>query len=308
MKKQILLSVFGLLMIFNYQYSHAQGTTVTIDLSNSVIGMERSGAPTTPAPAQPEFSAYSWTCGGVPCIGRTLMSIDLSAIPANATIIYAKLSLYADPQCTYLGYYGQPTYGTLNRGVIKRITSAWDPNTVTWNNQPSISNANKLKLKSSSSVTQDYTNLDATALIQDMIDNPSYGILLKMSDETNYYKSLILGSNLNSVEAYKPVLVVTYTTEGVQKNTTALTAPWQVAISPNPASQDLTFSFTDVNDGEMIQLSVFSIAGQLIISEEIPAASTHTMDVTDLKAGMYFYRAENKTTHASVSGKFLKQL
>ena len=134
MKKQTLLSVFGLLMIFNFQYSHAQGTTITIDLSNSVTGMERSGAPTIPAPAVPDFAAYSWTCGGSPCIGRTLMSVDLSAIPSNATILYATLSVYADPQCTYLGYFGQPTYGTQNRGVIKRITSPWDPNTVTWNN------------------------------------------------------------------------------------------------------------------------------------------------------------------------------
>lgn len=307
MKKQTLLSVFGLLMIFNFQYSHAQGTTITIDLSNSVTGMERSGAPTIPAPAVPDFAAYSWTCGGSPCIGRTLMSVDLSAIPSNATILYATLSVYADPQCTYLGYFGQPTYGTQNRGVIKRITSPWDPNTVTWNNQPSISNANKLELISSSTLTQDYLNLDATALVQDMIDNPSYGILLKMSDETNYYKSLILGSNSNAVSTYKPTLVVTYSTEGVQKPNTSLIAPWQVTISPNPASQDIMFGFSDVNDGEMIQLSLYSITGRVLRSEVIPASSAHTMNVADLDAGVYFYKAENNTTHATYSGKFFKQ-
>ncbi|HUM48078.1 MAG TPA: DNRLRE domain-containing protein [Chitinophagales bacterium] len=308
MKSKILLFTAFVLTLFIYQKSSAQSTTVNINLSNSVIGMERSGAPNEPAPAVPDFSAYTWTCGGTLCIGRTLMSVDLSAIPSGATIIEAKLSLYADSNCTFLGIYGEPTYGDINRGIVRRITSPWDANTVTWNNKPTTVKKNQVKIKSSTTTAQSYQNLNATALVQDMIDHPSYGIIVQMNDEVNYYKSLIFGSNLNEKEWLQPKLMVTYTINGdSQKIKPNAAAALEVEVYPNPAAENVVFEFNNMNDGDQLQLSVFTITGQLVQTVVLKDTDTYTMNLSSLNAGLYFYKAENTTTHVSYSGKFFRQ-
>jgi hypothetical protein len=283
--------------------------TVTLIPDNCSIGMERSGAPDIPAPAEPNFSSYSWTCGGYPCIGRTLMSTDLSALPANITVIDARLSLYADPACTYLGYFGQPTYGGNNRSVIRRVTGAWDPNTVTWNNQPSITKVHQVYLHSSQSDVQDYLNLDVTKMIQDMINNPSsnHGILLQMNDEFNHYKSMIFGSCLHPDENLRPKFVITYVEGGSGKTAGAESTPWEVEVSPNPAADHVSFEFTDFESGDAITLSLYNISGQLVHRENTTASALLELNVSLWNTGMYFFSAENKTTRAVCVGKFVKQ-
>ncbi|MBK9731669.1 MAG: T9SS type A sorting domain-containing protein [Chitinophagaceae bacterium] len=195
-----------------------------------------------------------------------------------------------------------------NRGIVRRITSDWDPATVTWNNKPSVTNMHQLKLHSSNSLTQDYENQDVTHLVQDMIDYPSYGILIKMNDEVNYYKSLILGSCLNAVESLRPKLVVTYSTNASieKKNLTTGTQP-EVETYPNPASDLLTFEFTDFSVQDQIQISVYSITGQLLRSETTTSSNSYVMDIASLNNGIYFFKAESKNSHNSYSGKFMKQ-
>jgi hypothetical protein len=197
---------------------------------------------------------------------RTLMSVDLSILPPNIHVVDATLSLYADPACTYLGYYGQPTYGSDNRSKIRRITTPWDPNTVTWNNQPSTTKVNQAFLPSSHNDAQDYPHIDVTGLIQDMVDDPSasYGLIIQMSDEVNHYKSLIFGSCLHSDESLRPKLVVTYEDNGGKAAAHSSPAPWKVEVTPNPASDNIFFEFTDFNEGEILELSVYNLSGQLV--------------------------------------------
>lgn len=45
----------------------------------------------------PDFAAIAWTSGGTPYLGRSLADFDLSAIPENAIILEAKISLFANP-------------------------------------------------------------------------------------------------------------------------------------------------------------------------------------------------------------------
>jgi hypothetical protein len=134
----------------------AQIQTAIFYWDTCAVGMERSGDPNGPAPDLPNFSSYTWTCGGNLCIGRTLMNFDLSPLDSGDFIIDARLSLYADPACTYLGYIGQPTYGTFNRSIIRRVTSPWDKNTVTWNNKPQTTKVHQVRLKSSKNTSQNY--------------------------------------------------------------------------------------------------------------------------------------------------------
>src|SRR4029077_16454765 len=54
-------------------------------------------------------------------VKRSLINLDLSAIPAGAQIKEAAVNLYS------------PTPAAATSGVeLRQLTSAWDPNTVTW--------------------------------------------------------------------------------------------------------------------------------------------------------------------------------
>lgn len=301
--------MFALMVIIGTHTLVSAQTTVTIDLSNSQIGMGRSGDPNGPAPAQPEFASYSWTCQGVHCIGKTLMSIDLSQIPANVTILSASLSLFADPECTYLGWYGQPTVGTFNAGVIKRVTGAWDEATVTWNNHPGATNVNRVVLPTSSTVVQDYPNLDITGIIQDLYNDAAnnFGIVLRMRDEVNYYKSLIFGSPLNANPDIRPVLTVTYD-DGQKLSTPAPNAfEFGAEVSPNPASDFVMLDFSNVHSLDQITLQIFDLNGKEVMTINNITGDQYTFDVSGLQSGIYFFRAENKTTQSFYEGKIVKQ-
>ncbi|MBK5286451.1 MAG: DNRLRE domain-containing protein, partial [Bacteroidia bacterium] len=155
----------------------------------------------------------TWSCSGSPCVGRSIMNFDLSAIPTNSIINSATLYLYADiNNAGSNGIPGQPTYGTDNAGWVRRITQSWNENTVTWNTQPSFTTQNEVTLPQSTSTTQDYA-ATVSALVQDMINNPSssFGFLVMEKNESIYYNSLIFVSNDNADTARNPKLVITYT-------------------------------------------------------------------------------------------------
>ncbi|MBK6839656.1 MAG: DNRLRE domain-containing protein [Bacteroidetes bacterium] len=61
-------------------------------------------------------------------------------------------------------------------------------NTVTWNNQPSTTTTDEVILAQSTSGTQDYTNMDVTPIVQEMVSDQAmnYGFVLKLTNETFY--------------------------------------------------------------------------------------------------------------------------
>lgn len=164
----------------------------------------------------PDFAAMAWTNGGTPTHVRSLVGFDLSVIPAGAIINSARLSLYS---------FNSPSNGAhanisgSNESVIQRITSSWEENAVTWENQPATTSQNQVFLPASTSSTQDYLDINVTQMVQDMMANPSagYGFLLKLVTE-EYYRSMIFASSDNTNTALHPKLEVTYT-EGIQVDT-----------------------------------------------------------------------------------------
>lgn len=305
MKKTFMLIFIAVITAASVTITQAQ-TTVTIDLSNSALGMERSGAKNIPLSGVPDFSAYTWTCGGSLCIGRTLMTIDLGAIPEGVTITAASLSLYADDQSA-LGWYGQPTVGDHNGGRIKRIVEAWDANTADWKNKPATTAANSVNIVKSSSDDQDYLNLDITGIIQDMYSaGNNYGILIRMKDESNFYKSLIFGSPLNAHDDFRPVLTVTYNPERLSvpdQDALAFTAD----VYPNPAVDHLSFDFSNVYTNDQLNLIVFDVNGKQMMNVKEISGDEYSLDVTGLTPGIFFYQVENTTQHTVCNGKFIKQ-
>jgi len=172
---------------------------------NSVDGKDAvisSYYPSTNYEDQTNFRAEAWTYSGSPSTIRGLVEFNLSAIPSDATIVEAKLSLY---HCTEWEDTGE------NSCLLKRITSSWDESTVTWNNQPPATTQNQVILSKSTSSYQDYTDIDVAALVQDMINNPqnSHGFLLCLQMEEVYSRLAFSSSDCGNTSLL-PKLYIKY--------------------------------------------------------------------------------------------------
>ena len=164
-------------------------------------------------PNEIELASRAWTISSVPTNWRSVFKFNLSCIPPNAIIQHASLSLFYATQNGF-GNQQQESLTSSNESVVQRVTSAWAENTVTWNNQPSATTADEVILPQSTSPTQDYTNLDVTAMVQSMVSTTNNGFLLKLTNET-YYANLLFASGDNPDSSRHPLLEVTFTVPGI---------------------------------------------------------------------------------------------
>src|SRR4030095_13305236 len=67
-----------------------------------------------------QLSIVSWTHSGAPEYARSYIKFDLSNVPTNATLISAKLSLFAIP-VPGTGNFVDAHFGTQNSFTIRRI-------------------------------------------------------------------------------------------------------------------------------------------------------------------------------------------
>jgi hypothetical protein len=155
------------------------------------------------------FAAIAWTAQGSPLIVRSLLKFDLSFIRTNTSIKRATLSLYA-VNSKSIGK-GHSSMSGSNEFILKKITSPWNEHSVTWNTQPSVTNQNQIVLPATISDNQDYTDIDLTGLIQEMINKPSdnYGIMISLETE-DYYRRLLFGSSDNPDIQKRPKLVIEF--------------------------------------------------------------------------------------------------
>jgi hypothetical protein len=156
----------------------------------------------------PEFNALAWTAQGGVSDHRSFIEFDLSFIPAGSAVVSAYLSLYWNPTSSNTGHSNLtgPNDATLNK-----VIEPWDEHYITWMTQPPTSTQNQVMLPASTSNTQDYTNIDVTAMVQDFVSDPStnYGMLLRSVSETAYH-SLIFCSSDHPDASKRPKLVITY--------------------------------------------------------------------------------------------------
>lgn len=154
-----------------------------------------------------DFDALSWTIQGVPINSRSLLSFDLSSIPPGSQITSATLNLYFNPTTSVGNHFH---YGA-NSSYLLRVGAVWDENTVTWNNQPAVITANAITLASSSTNTQNYTNIDVINLVKLMVDTPStnFGFELRLQTEIKY-RALIFCSSDYPNASLRPKLVIKY--------------------------------------------------------------------------------------------------
>jgi len=231
-----------------------------------------------------DFPSMAWTNGSTPVNARGLIDFDFSSIPSGATINSASLSLYS---------YNSPANGShstlngSNESVLSRVTSSWNENTVTWDNQPSITTQNQVFLAASVNSIQDYLNIDVTNLVQDMMNDPanSHGFLLKLVTE-EFYRRMIFASSDNSDPNLHPKLEVCYSlvSSVAEENNNNIA----VNVFPNPASQSITIDLSNFKQ-ELVSIEISNNLGQ-IINHSTEKQSKVVVDVSDYVKGLYFVK------------------
>ena len=157
----------------------------------------------------PELGASSWTHQGIIIGQRGLFKFDLSAIPSNATVVSAKLTLFSNPTPDN-GDLINANSGPNNVMLIQRVTSSWTPATVKWINQPSSTTQDQIVIPHTNSSFLDLTEVNVTNLVKSMIgSNPNYGFLIRLQTE-QIYNSRIFCSSFYPNAAKHPKIVIEY--------------------------------------------------------------------------------------------------
>ena len=191
--------------------SQAAQTTITLQPTNNptetrvtIVGNANQSAP------GPDIPLAAWTMGGTAVTIRELLKFDWGAIPQNATIVSATLSLYSYPAPTLNGNLTDANFGTNNSFTVQRVTSDWSVPTITWFNQPAGASANQIVIPHTASSVLDL-NIDVTNLVSTMVStNTNYGFLLKLQNEVIYTSRIFVSSSSTAHPTKRPKLVIVY--------------------------------------------------------------------------------------------------
>jgi hypothetical protein len=153
-------------------------------------------------------ATWTWNADGLGTGSyRSLLRFDLDTLPAGASLVSAKLYLFAD---TINFTHGHSSLSASNAATLLRVKAAWAETTVTWSNQPPTDTAGSVKLEESGKAKQDYV-LDVKAMIQDMYAHPAtnFGFLLRTQAETPY-NAMTFASSDHADSALRPALKIEY--------------------------------------------------------------------------------------------------
>lgn len=178
------------------------GNNTANELNFAVVGSTNASAHDI------DLDAAAWTSGGNLTYLRGAVRFDLSSIPASATIISAKLSLYSNPT-PINGNQTDANFGSNNSMFLRRIVSPWDGNTATWATQPSTTTTDQILIPHTTQSTLDLIDIDVKTLVNAMRSSSNYGFMIQLQDETFYNIRQFCSSN-HSVTTKRPKLVVVY--------------------------------------------------------------------------------------------------
>lgn len=248
----------------------------------------KDATPTLNQGTHPDFSAIAWTNLSVPVVVRSVIEFDLTSIPVGATINSAYLSLYNNS--TSPNNSGEhSTLDGSNSATLRRITTSWNEFSVTWNNQPSVTNSNEVVLPASTSIYEDYTNINVTQLVQDMVDMPSssFGFMISLQTE-QLYRALIFSSSDHADPNNHPELVITYTLPSAISELNSIS---NLFAYPNPSVGNIIVELLQ-NQNEPSELKLFDQLGKLIRTIPVNQLEKVNIERNDLPAGIYFLSQE----------------
>ncbi len=232
--------------------------------------------------------------------GRSLMNFDFSSFSVGTTIASATLDLFGIGPISTVGAATSVGSTGANSSVLTRVTSNWSEMAVTWNTQPTHASVDSIVLPASTSATQNYSGIDVTQLIQDIINNPTnnYGIMLKLANE-NPTAGLFFCSRDYADSTKWPKLTI-HTCSVNENAESVAVVENNLSIYPNPSSQ--LINIPAIKDA-VSEIRIFTITGKLVIKTEAGTINKlHNIDVSGLSNGMYFIQVISEME--IISGKF----
>jgi hypothetical protein len=238
------------------------------------------------------------TQGGVNT-NRALIAFDLSSIPVGSTVLSAKLNLYAYTDFT-ISPFQNGHYGS-NQSKLSRIGTSWNEFSVTWNTQPTVSALNETILNQSTAPNQDYLNINVTALVQDMVDNPnsSFGFRLELVNEVATANLSFCSSEFSNT-AKQPSLLLEYRLPTASVSEMDVS---QFTLFPNPTEQMLNLRFE--NSAAKRNFVIYDMQGRAVLLSNAEQQET-AIDISNLASGSYTIMVQDATEFFTVK-KFVKQ-
>lgn len=250
--------------------------------------------------AHPDMRYGAWTYHGLGCgegITRSLLRFNgLSSFPAGATIISARLYLYGVSSSLHYANSSFPGsgHGTTNEGWIKRVTSDWDENTVTWNTQPTTTDMHQVALPVTTSHFNFDTDVDVTTLVQDIISSDqNYGFLLKLQQEV-VRRNVVFATSENANSAWWPELRIIYNNPTSISTTNGLTS---LNLYPNPATNKVQVELPQNASGE-IHITVSDITGKVVYQQHQGHTQPLIFSVADWSRGFYLVQVTGNNWRA----------
>jgi len=215
---------------------------------------------------------------------RSFLDFDLSQFNIETPITLAELSLFHDPNAIVEGHINN---GGSNELLLSRITESWNEDNISWENQPSVSTENIVRLPSSNIANQDFMDIDVTSLILDMIasKNESHGFMLSLNNESEfgYNRNVVFASSNHAIPELRPRLVIYTKNSTGYIETPDLTS--QVLIYPNPGNGDFKVAIS--NNQAPVKYRVVDSFGQLI-RVGTALETEFSLDLTLQPSGIYY--------------------
>jgi hypothetical protein len=212
--------IFQLMAVDNAGLTGMDTTKITVNPSpiqtltlqptnnNNEIHFGVLGGTAVSDPAAPELVAAAWTSGGSPIFFRGAFKFDLSSIPATATILTAKLTLYSNPT-PLNGDLINANSGPNNSMYISRISGVWTAATMNWFTQPPVSSTDQVSIAHTSQSFLDLVDVDVKNQVAAMVSGTNYGFMIRLQNESAYNDRDFCGSRYSDASKH-PKLVITY--------------------------------------------------------------------------------------------------
>lgn len=274
--------------------SHCDTVFMHFDTENSFDATVHSLYPSTNFGTDENTLASAWTINAQFVTLRAYFKFALPQLPAGAIINNATVYFKYNPSTTISqgnSYYPGSPYSDANDGAIYRIEQAWDPSTITWNNQPSYSTLNNVWVPFSTAQTQDL-QVNITPLINDSYLYPgiSHGFVFKMMSET-IYRCQVYASSNHPNQALHPKLVICYTNNTTGTNEVANASCVKMVCMPQGGIR-----ISNPRHNMLNEVCIYTIDGSLI--ERIPLqerAEQKLVQVTRALAnGFYVVRLQTE--------------
>jgi hypothetical protein len=197
----------------------------------------------------------AWTFQGTFGIVRGFLRFDLSSFPVGSEIDSAFLSLYS-PHSPHMQFHSGES-----AAFLRRITTSWDDATVSWNHQPLSTSVHQVDVPKSSADYQDYPHINVTALVCDMVNDPSnsFGFMLILQDEQKYNRISFCASEYPD-ETKHPKLEIIYHTPGVLNPQEGVQD--DIVFFPNPCSEWMKVKMK--NQLPSVRIQAIDVLGRIL--------------------------------------------